>query len=60
MTANVTVSKDPENIIKRIIMREKVAITSRTNLQDTTSKAAMPELTTHNSKDTQDLYTLDI
>ena len=60
MTANVTVSEDPENIIKRVIMRKKVAITSCINLQDTTSKAAMPELTTHNFKDTRDLYSLDI
>ena len=51
MIANVIVNEDPENIIKRIIIRKNVAITTHNN------RAAMPELTIHNFKDTRDLDT---
>lgn len=51
MTANVIVNKDPENIIKRIMIRKNVAITTHNN------RAAMPELTIHNFKDTRNLDT---
>lgn len=54
MTANVIVNEDPENKIKRIMIRKNVAIITHND------RAAMPELTIHNFKDTRDLDTRDL